>query len=212
MKKTCFILALIILTMTLAGCQPADVPSADTSAVEDVAETTEADSLVRIVADGASDYMVLRADRAPDTEVDAAVALRKAIDETYGIRMRIGNEIDAQPELAIIVGNVNYGGAAEIAATLGYYDYIITFSGEHLVICGGSPEATQTAVGVFIDKYLSKDSATLAVPKDLKRRDLLFRFKRARRIILCSLVLDTHSARGKRQKRGKKQCRGQKER
>ena len=153
--------------MTLAGCQPADLPSSDTSAVEDVAETTEADNLVRIVADGESDYMVLRADRASDTEVDAAVALRKAIDETYGIRMRIGNEIDAQPELAIIVGNVNYGGAAEIAATLGYYDYIITFSGEHLVICGGSPEATQTAVGVFIEKYLSKDSGVLAVPKDL---------------------------------------------
>ena len=149
--------------MTFAGCQPANVPSADTT----VADTTASDSLVRIVADGASDYMVLRADRASDTEVDAAVALRKAIDETYGIRMRIGNEIDAQPERAIIVGNVNYGGAAEIAASLGYYDYIITFSGEHIVICGGSPEATQTAVNVFIDKYLSKDSGVLAVPKEL---------------------------------------------
>ena len=149
--------------MTLAGCQPANVPSADTT----VADTTASDSLVRIVADGASDYMVLRADRAPDTEVNAAVALRKAIDETYGIRMRIGNEIDAQPERAIIVGNVNYGGAAEIAASLGYYDYIITFSGEHIVICGGSPEATQTAVNVFIDKYLSKDSGVLAVPEEL---------------------------------------------
>lgn len=155
--------------MTLAGCRPADPPSSDTT----VAETTEAggadtaEGFVRIVADGASDYMVLRADRASDTEVDAAVALRKAIDETYGIRMRIGNEIDAQPERAIIVGNVNYGGAAEIAATLGYFDYIITFSGEHIVICGGSPEATQTAVNVFIDKYLSKDSATLDVPKTL---------------------------------------------
>ncbi len=154
--------------MTLAGCQPANVPSADTTVVDTtVADTTASDSLVRIVADGASDYMVLRADRASETEVDAAVALRKAIDETYGIRMRIGNEIDAQPELAIIVGNVNYGGAAEIAATLGYYDYIITFSGEHIVICGGSPEATQTAVGVFMEKYLSKDSGALAVPKDL---------------------------------------------
>lgn len=157
--------------MILAGCQPADTPSADTTVPDttasEVADTSVSDGLVSIVADGESDYMVLRADRASETEVDAAVALRKAIDEKCGIRMRIGNEIDAQPERAIIVGNVNYGGAAEIAAALGYYDYIITFSGEHLVICGGSPEATQTAVGVFIDKYLSKDSATLAVPKDL---------------------------------------------
>lgn len=157
--------------MILAGCQPASTPSADTTVPDttasEVADTSVSDGLVSIVADGESDYMVLRADRASDTEVDAAVALRKAIDEKCGIRMRIGNEIDAQPERAIIVGNVNYGGAAEIAATLGYYDYIITFSGEHLVICGGSPEATQTAVGVFIDKYLSQASATLAVPKDL---------------------------------------------
>ena len=172
MKKTCFILALIILTMTLAGCQPAGVPSADTTSAADVSDTVASDTsasddTVRIVADGASDYMVLRADRASETEIDAAVALRKAIEEAYGIRMRIGNEIDAQPELAIIVGNVNYGGAAEIAASLGYYDYIITFSGQHIVICGGSPEATRTAVGVFIDKYLSKDSATLALPETL---------------------------------------------
>lgn len=159
------------MAMILAGCQPANTPSADTTVPDttasEVADTSVSDGLVSIVADGESDYMVLRADRASDTEVDAAVALRKAIDEKCGIRMRIGNEIDARPERAIIVGNVNYGGAAEIAAALGYYDYIITFSGEHLVICGGSPEATQTAVGVFIDKYLSKDSATLAVPKDL---------------------------------------------
>ena len=156
--------------MTLAGCQPANVPSEDTTladAIDTLAPDTAADNLVSIVADGASDYMVLRADRASDTEVDAAVALRNAIDEAYGIRMRISNEIDAQPEKAIIVGNVNYGGAAEIAATLGYYDYVITFSGQHIVICGGSPEATQTAVNVFVDKYLSDDSATLALSESL---------------------------------------------
>ena len=158
--------------MTLAGCQPANVPSAETTVEADVVDTvapdnTVGDNLVSIVADGKSDYMVLRADLAPQAEVDAAVALRNAIDEVYGVRMRIGNEIDAQPERAIIVGNVNYGGAAEIAASLGYYEYIITFSGEHIVICGGSPEATRTAVNAFMDKYLTKDSATLAVPEDL---------------------------------------------
>ena len=168
MKKTSFILALLIFLMTLAGCQPANAPSADTTVADTVAsDTTATDNLVRIVADGASDYMVLRADRASDTEVDAAVALRNAIDEAYGIRLRIGNEIDAQPDRAIIVGNVNYGGAAEIAATLGYFDYIITFSGQHIVICGGSPEATQTAVNAFVDKYLSKDSGVLALPESL---------------------------------------------
>ena len=156
--------------MTLAGCQPANVPSEDTTladATDTLAPDTAADNLVSIVADGASDYMVLRADRASQTEVDAAVALRNAINDTYGIRMRISNEIDAQPEKAIIVGNVNYGGAAEIAATLGYYDYVITFSGQHIVICGGSPEATMTAVNAFMEKYLVKDSAALAVPEEL---------------------------------------------
>ena len=156
--------------MTLAGCQPANVPSEDTTladATDTLAPDTAADNLVSIVADGASDYMVLRADRASQTEVDAAVALRNAINDTYGIRMRIGNEIDAQPEKAIIVGNVNYGGAAEIATTLGYYDYVITFSGQHIVICGGSPEATLAAVNAFMEKYLVKDSAALAVPEEL---------------------------------------------
>ena len=174
MKKTLFAILSVLLALTLAGCQPANVPSADvdttTAGAVDTTtalDTTAPEALVSIVADGASDYMVLRADMASDTEVDAAVALRTAINETYGIRMRIGNEIDTKPDKAIIVGNVNYGGAAELAATLGYDDYIITFSGQHIVICGGSPEATAVAVQVFIDKYLSRDSATLALPEAL---------------------------------------------
>ena len=158
------------MATTLAGCQPANLPSDDTTAADiadTVASDTAADSLVCIVADGASDYTVLRADRATEAEVDAAVALRTAINEAYGIRMRIGNEIDTQPERAIIVGNVNYGGAAEISASLGYDDYVITISGEHIVICGGSPEATTAAVNAFIDKYVGKESGALTVPKDL---------------------------------------------
>jgi hypothetical protein len=95
--------------MILAGCQPANVPSADTTVGDttaaEVADTTASDGLVRIVADGKSDYMVLRADMASGTEVDAAVALRNAINETYGVRMRIGNEIDAKPDRAIIEQN-----------------------------------------------------------------------------------------------------------
>ena len=93
MRKTSFILALVILTVALAGCQPANVSSADTTAggVTDTlaSETEAASGMVSIVADGASDYMVLRADRASETEIDAAVALRKAIetlqDEVSGI-------------------------------------------------------------------------------------------------------------------------------
>ena len=162
--------------MTLAGCKPANVPSADTTVVDTTeanaadtiaSDTTASEVLVSIVENGASDYMVLRADMASETEINAAVALRTAIDETYGVRMRIGNEIDTKPDKAIIVGNVNYGGAAEIAASLGYDDYIITFSGQHIVICGGSPEATLAAVNAFMDKYLGKDSATLALPQAL---------------------------------------------
>lgn len=169
MKKTLFAIVTVLLALTLAGCQPANVPSADTTVAEDtsVADTTAAESLVSIVENGESDYMVLRADMASQTEIDAAVALRTAINETYDVRMRIGNEVDTKPDKAIIVGNVNYGGAAELASSLGYDDYVITFSGSHIVICGGNPEATAVAVQVFIDKYLSLDSATLALPEAL---------------------------------------------
>ena len=164
-----------MLALTLAGCQPANVAPADTTtaaadttdAITAPKDTTAPEALVSIVADGKSDYMIMRADNASQTEIDAALALRDTINEACGVRMRIVNELDASPERAIIVGKVNYGGAAELAAPLGYDDYIITFSGQHIVICGGNPEATTVAVNAFIDKYLSKDSATLAVPEAL---------------------------------------------
>ena len=175
MKKTLLAIITVLLALTLAGCQPANVAPADTTtaaenttdAITTLEDTTVPEELVSIIVDGNSDYMVLRADNASQTEIDAAVALREAINEACGMRMRIVNEIDAQPEKAIIVGNVNYGGAAELAATLGYDDYVITFSGPHIVICGGSPEATDAAVKAFTDKYLSAGMTALTVPESL---------------------------------------------
>lgn len=166
---------LVILAITLAGCKPANVPSEDTTAPVSEqpttsaapAETTVAESFINIAADGKSDYVVMRADNASQTEIDAALALRNAIDEACGVRLRIVNELDASPEKALIVGRVNYDDAAELAEPLGYDDYIITFSGNHVVICGGSPEATTAAVAAFTDKYLPAGVTALSLPESL---------------------------------------------
>ncbi len=172
MKKTRFAIIVLLLALTLAGCQPANVAPADTTTGAETTlsptsppeTTTVAPATVSIVENGKSDYMILRADRATGAEIDAALALREAIDKACGVRLRIVNELDAQPKKAIIVGNVNYGGAAEIAAGLSEGDYIIAMSGEHLVVCGDVPERTSLAVEYLTEHYLTD---ALAVPEGI---------------------------------------------
>lgn len=148
--------------LLLAGCGGDDpIPPQDTTppAVSDTQppETQPQISLKSMISGGNTDYVILRADRASDDEVNAALALRERIEKACGVRMRIVNEFDAQPKKAIIVGNVNYGGAAELAATLGRGDYLVTVSGDYLIVCGGSAAAFDEAIALLCKEFFCSE-------------------------------------------------------
>lgn len=162
MRKLKFLVLVAALTLLLAGCggdDPAPPQDTTTPAVSDTLppETQPQISLKNIISGGSSDYVILRADRASDDEVNAALALRERIEKACGVRLRIVNEFDAQPKKAIIVGNVNYGGAAELAATLGRGDYLVTVSGDYLILCGGNAAALDEAIALLCKEFFSSE-------------------------------------------------------
>lgn len=153
-----FLLVLVTLSAVLIGCKKDK---------EDTKETESSVPSLTIVSEGESEYIILRSISADSTERQAALDLRNAIKEKCGVTLEIVDDSQASDKKAICVGVVNRQAVGDIAATLGYNDYIISVSGADLVICGGCPEKTKEAVERFINDYLTENKATLEIKSDL---------------------------------------------
>lgn len=175
-QLTAALLALIMALLCLVGCQPAGDGGQTTTPADQgsdapsdsEAQTTPPPPSLELVSGGKSDYMILRAESATNYEIDTALYLRSAIEEKCGVRLRIVNELDYDPDKAIVVGNVKFSGADELCAGLGHNDYTIKMSGDHLLVCGGSAESTRLAAEALVEGYVSADKASLAVPENIE--------------------------------------------
>ena len=158
-KKIISVLLVLVTLMTVfAGCNKNG---------DDPEETEATASLLTIVSDGQSDYVIIRSSSADGTERQAALDLRNTIKEKCGVTLEIVDDSQASDKKAICVGGVNRQAVSDKAEALGYNDYIIFVSGADLVICGGCPEKTKEAVERFIGDYLSEERTTLEIRADL---------------------------------------------
>ena len=183
----CIAVAALALTMLLASCaneNPHDsntTPIAGTSPAADTTPAatdtvTDAPTVLSVVADSATEFTILRPEKAGSNVISAAVNLRKAIEERTGATLNIvtdwvrpGTEADqSKPEIII--------GACERDVSVGLYDsleprsFIIQVSGNKLIICGQTEKLTLQAVDYFIENYVNSSFATatsLSLPLDL---------------------------------------------
>ncbi|MBQ8818918.1 MAG: hypothetical protein IJZ83_10085 [Clostridia bacterium] len=153
-----FLLVIVTLSAALIGCKKDK---------EDTKETESSVPSLMIVSEGQSEYMILRSVNADSTERQAALDLRNAIKEKCGVTLEIVDDSQASDKKAICVGVVSRQAVGDIAEKLGYNDYIISVSGEDLVICGGCSDKTKEAVERFIGDYLSEERTTLEIRADL---------------------------------------------
>lgn len=160
-------LLLVILTLlsVFAGCKKDGEKEGE--------ESTGAASLLKIISEGASEYVILRSSNDNIVERQAANDLKNAIKEKYGVTLESVDDSKPCEKKAICIGNVKRETVTELSLDLGYNDYIITVSGDDLVICGGSPEKLTEAVERFIKDYLVEGSTTLEIASDLRIEELL---------------------------------------
>lgn len=159
-----FLLACVTVCLFFAGCTKENFDVFDSS---DVQATDSADPMLTIIADGKSEYVVLRSSTATEAEKQAAMTLRSAIEEKCGVKLKIMNELDITDEKAICVGRINRQTVTELTSTLNYSDYIITLNETDVIICGGTDSKTTEAVEKFISEFLSESTTVLSVPMDL---------------------------------------------
>lgn len=114
-----------------------------------------------------ADYKLIRADEASDEEIDALRLLSRGIKSIYGFSCQMVTDFKKpteelkRNEFEILVGHTNRPESVSLAENLSYYDWTYkVFSENIIVICGGSPEATFTAVEAFLsDVFGYKENA-----------------------------------------------------
>lgn len=135
---------------------------------------------VSIIADGATEYTVIRPDdgETHKTAVSAAADLRVALSEATGATVKINSDWLKRGESApaegkeIVVGDCNRPENEAIRKSLRSKDFAIVYAGQRIYIVGGSGEATRRGTEYFMQAYVNKDTKSVTVKSDLHYVDV----------------------------------------
>lgn len=104
-----------------------------------------------------ADYKLVRPEDADPLEVKAIQLLSRGIESATGVRLSMTTDFtkkgeEVKPgEFEILVGTTNRADSTAISEPLTYFDWTYRVVSENvIVICGGSPESTVTAVRNFL--------------------------------------------------------------
>ena len=104
-----------------------------------------------------ADYRLVRPDEADADVVEALQILSRGIESAIGIRIQMATDFTKKGEevvpneFEILVGSTNRAESVSASESLTYYDWTYKIVSENvIVICGGSPESTITAVRAFL--------------------------------------------------------------
>lgn len=151
LKIISFILSLVTLAAVFVGCKG---NGGDSESDAPLTVVDEDGTPLTVISDGSSEYVIFRSSSANAIERQAALALKNSIKEKLGVSLEIVDESKYGGEKAICVGNVDKDAVKELYDSIWYYDYVITVSGDDLLICGGSAEKIKEAVDRFINEYI----------------------------------------------------------
>ena len=141
------------MTFVMFGCNAdlSDAPDTDT-------EPAVQAEPIRIVGEGAPEYVIVRGDTASDRETAAAVLVRKYL-EKCGVTVKITTDWEKNPvsEYEIVVGSTLRAATEDCempdAHSLGEEGYYIKTVGSRIYMEGGSPAATYAAAERFLTEF-----------------------------------------------------------
>ena len=158
-------LAALMLLSVLVGCADTEIEGEPS---ETETETEKPVEFLTLISEGESEYIILRSSKATAEEVAAVLKLRSTIEEKYGKKLRVMNELDAEEDQkAICIGKVPRQSVTDKIEGVGYNEYVIGVSGTDVVICGGHAAKTVEAIERFIEEVLTGEGTTLAVADNL---------------------------------------------
>ena len=162
MKKITAALTAMLMLFTAVSCGRG---GSETSGGDVTTEPVQTE--VVIPAEGLSEYKIIRSADVGTTGKEAALYLRDAIKDKFGVRLQIGDDWVGKDENAgdkeIIVGITNRDNLTSDILLLRGRDWLIGTSAEKIIICGGSEDATMMAVKEFVSTCLGTGESAVSV-------------------------------------------------
>ena len=173
------LLCVLMVLGSLTACGNAIAPETSattTTATEPTttpAETEKPVEMLDLIADGKSEYSLVRSEDSSNAIVQRVTTLRNEIKEATGASLgyttdwvKRGDEVPAEGK-EIVIGSTNRPQSEAVLKQIREKDYAIVYEGGRLVILGGTEEATLRAVDYFVENYLDKSTGKLTVPDNL---------------------------------------------
>lgn len=122
----------------------------------------------------ATQYRIVYGSNAADREVTAAKTLKSELGELSGAVVNMTTSKAQRVEQEILVGDTGLAESTAVIDTLDYMDFVITVNDSKVIVAGGSPLATEGAVGLLL-KHLRTGELDM-----LEGYDYRYSFREAR--------------------------------
>ncbi len=173
-KRFCHTLSLLLLLLLPAGILSACAapsPAPETEKAPGTAPSPPEDGRIRLVADGASAFTVIRANNASDAVKNAVSRLREYVRDATGVRLAASTdrEIPEPGAAEIVVGfsSRKEKGSVRLRETEFRVFAERTDGRTALYLLGGSDAEVLNALDWFLARCLERDGRTLSFSADL---------------------------------------------
>ena len=167
-KPTRFFAVMFTVIMLILCCASCGKNEAITNDTEANAEDTTAQNVLTIVADGKSEYKIVRPLVCEDHIYDAANTLREYIKNKTGVNIKIvsdgGNKSTEKSEFEILVGQTNREESTQLYERLDYNGARAAISGQKIVIAAYTKESADFLVEKVARSFdASDDKSTFSI-------------------------------------------------
>lgn len=170
MKTTLKIISLILV---LAYVLPAVLIACGNKDNGGEKEPVKEDEVLTILADGKSDYTLIRADEASEVVIKAAATLRNTFTEKFGAEpdiksdwLKRGEELPVGTK-EILIGQTNRPESEQAMNELEEGGFLIKVYGERIAIVAADDAMLVNAINYFINTYVASATDKVVIAKDL---------------------------------------------
>ncbi len=184
-KATALLLAILMVSLALVGCTPANSDGSETTPAGSSSETTGPYVPVEISPETLASYAVVRYEYADKETIALAQKVRNAISDAFGTKPALKddtlgkNEEVAPKAYEILIGYTNRPESTKYKEMLREFDYAVAFENDRIIIVGGCDALLETAVDYFIEKYVVAGASSMvlnsAAPDLVESRAYMFK-------------------------------------
>ncbi|MBQ7337573.1 MAG: hypothetical protein IJW40_03855 [Clostridia bacterium] len=159
MKRMLIVALALLVCLTVPGCadeagEQGQPPEGDTAT-----QPTEDEGL-KLVADGATEFIVMRSDYASQLYTNLSLDIQKAVAAVSGVTLALQTDYETREDdntalYEILIGDTNRPESAAAKQELTEKDqYLIRISGHKVIIVANSDNAIKDAVAYFLSTYV----------------------------------------------------------